>query len=105
MQLKHEELRRYRLEHIRNTQNGSLYSTKRISSYVNKDCTYDKEMILKYLERKERMYHCALRKELEYQSRKVVFVPELRVERSPAVKNHKRKLKNSRRNNFSLSLL
>ena len=38
---------------------------------------------------------------MEYQKRQVRLVPELRVEKSPAIKQQKRKLKNSRRSQYS----
>lgn len=52
VQLKHSIFRQIRQDFIKQTQQDTLYSTKRLSSFINKDCTYDKEIILNYLERK-----------------------------------------------------
>lgn len=52
VQLKHSTFRQIRQDFIKQNQRDTLYSTKRLSSFINKDCTYDKEIILNYLERK-----------------------------------------------------
>lgn len=51
VQLKESELRRYKLQHIEEN-HKHIYNSTRISTYTNHSCTYDKEIIVKYLGRK-----------------------------------------------------
>lgn len=61
VQLKESELRRYKLQQIEENQRH-IYNSTRISTYANHSCTYDKEIIVKYLGRKERKYQDILRR-------------------------------------------
>ncbi len=58
--------------------------------------------MLRYLSRRDKDYRSVIRQQATHLRSKTTVSPTLKIGSSTAVRNHKRKLKNSRRNCFSM---
>ncbi len=82
----------------------NFYSQSRISIITNNNYTKDKKLLINYLTKKQKIHKKLYNSELKFQrslSEKSGIINEIKVQKSSAVKNQKRKLVKSRNRTLS----